>query len=244
MKKTRIFAHRGASGYAPENTLEAFDLAVRQKAAGVELDVHICRSGELVVTHDETVERVSDGEGAVCDMTLKELKALHFNRTFPTYRDAGIPTLEEVFELLSPTGLMINIELKNSLIEYPDLERRVLELTERKFSPDRVIFSSFNHQSMLRMKSLDPSLYCGLLYEASLVKPWIYARELGMDALHPAFSQVITPGGFCRDAQEAGIQVNTWTADRKEDIRKVLTEGADILITNYPDRARYIRENN
>ena len=121
-----IFGHRGASAYAPENTLEAFELAAKMGAHGVELDVHICRSGELVVTHDETVERVSEGEGRVADMTLSELKALHFNRTHPEYKDARIPTLQEVFRLLRPTGMRINIELKNSQIDYPELEKRVL----------------------------------------------------------------------------------------------------------------------
>ena len=116
-----IFAHRGASGYAPENTLEAFRLAVEQGAHGVELDVHLCRSGELVVAHDETVDRVSDGHGRIQDLSLRDLKALRFNRTHPEFADARIPTLEEVFELLAPTPLRINIELKNSVIDYPDL---------------------------------------------------------------------------------------------------------------------------
>ena len=234
---TRIFAHRGASGYAPENTLEAFELAARLGADGVELDVHICRDGELVVTHDETIERVSDGTGFVKDLSLKELKSLRFDRTHPDYADARIPTLKEVLELVAPTDMGLNIELKNSLIDYPGLERRVVELTARMMSLDRVIFSSFNHESMLRMKALDQGLYCGLLYEASLVKPWLYGAELQMDALHPHFSQVITPGGFCAEVHKAGLQVNTWTVNEQQDIDRVLREGADILITNYPDKA-------
>ena len=169
---TRIFAHRGASGYAPENTLEAFDLAVRQGAHGVELDVHLCRSGELVVAHDETVDRVSDGSGTLRSLSLKELKALRFNRTHPEYTDARLPLLSEVFQLLRPTGLCINIELKNSVVDYPLLEQKVLDAAAREFDLNRVIFSSFNHYSMLRMKKLAPSVPCGLLYEAALVRPW------------------------------------------------------------------------
>ena len=230
-----IFAHRGASAYAPENTLEAFDMAAKMGAHGVELDVHICRSGELVVTHDETVERVSEGEGRVADMTLSELKTLHFNRTHPEFKDARIPTLQEVFQLLRPTGMRINIELKNSMIDYPDLEKRVIELAEHEDMLGKVLFSSFSHESMLRVKRIDPSLYCGLLYEASLVKPWAYAVALGVDAIHPHFSELITPGGECALAHKAGIQVNTWTVNKPEDLRAVLAEGADILITNYPD---------
>ncbi|MDO4866735.1 MAG: glycerophosphodiester phosphodiesterase [Clostridia bacterium] len=235
--KMKVFAHRGASAYAPENTLEAFDQAVEMGADGIELDVHICKSGELVVTHDETVERVSNGFGWVKDLTLSELKGLQFNKTHPEFQTARIPTLQEVFQRLRPTRISLNIELKNSLIDYPDLERKVIELADREGMTDRVLFSSFNHQSMLRVKAIRPELFCGLLYEASLVKPWAYAVALGMDAIHPHYSAVITPGGACLDAHKAGIAVNTWTVNTNEDITKVIREGVDILITNKPDLA-------
>ena len=240
--KQKIYGHRGASAYAPENTLEAFEKAAQMGADGVELDVHLTRDGELVVTHDETIERVSDGSGFVKDLTLKELKALRFNKTHPEYRDARIPTLEEVFSLLKPTGLEINIELKNSLIDYPELEKKTIELAARTFPLDRILFSSFNHYSMQRVKAIDKSLQCGLLYTATLVEPWEYAKKAGADALHPDFAEVITPGGMCARAHEAGIRVNTWTVNSVEDIRKVLREGADIVITNYPDIACQERE--
>lgn len=235
--KTLIFGHRGASGYAPENTLEAFELAARMGAGGVELDVHICRSGELVVAHDETVDRVSDGSGMIRDLTLSQLKSFRFNRTHPEYPDARIPLLSEVFQLLRPTGLMINIELKNSIVDYPDLERRAMEETARHFDPARVLFSSFNHHSMLRMKALDASVPCGLLYEAVLVRPWEYAKKLGMDAIHPHYSEVILPPGECAAAHAAGVRVNTWTVNTPDAMDAVLREGADILITNFPDQA-------
>ena len=235
--KTRIYGHRGASGAAPENTLEAFELAAAMGADGVELDVHLCRTGELVVAHDETVDRVSDGSGRIADLSLKELKSLTFNRLHPEYSHARLPLLSEVFELLKPTGLSINIELKNSIIAYPDLERRALESAARDFDLDRILFSSFNHHSMLRMKQLDPSVSCGLLYEAVLVRPWEYAAALGMDALHPQYPQVLIPGGECAAAHAAGIRVNTWTVNTPEAMEDVIREGADILITNYPDQA-------
>ena len=230
-----IFGHRGASAYAPENTLEAFKLAADMGAHGVELDVHICKSGELVVAHDETVDRVSDGHGLIKDMTLSELKALHFNKTHPEYKDARLPTLQEVFQLLRPTGLRINVELKNSYIDYPELEKKVIELAVKESMLNKLIFSSFNHRSMLRVKEIDRNLYCGLLYEASLIKPWAYAVALGVDAIHPHYSEVITPGGECAEAHKAGIQVNTWTVNTRESLNAVLREGGDVLITNYPD---------
>ena len=238
---TRIYGHRGASGYAPENTLEAFELAAKMGADGVELDVHLTRDGIPVVTHDERVERVSNGTGRVAEMTLKELKALRFNRTHPEYPFARIPTLQEVFDLLRPTTLGINIELKNSLIDYPGLEEKVIDLAAKGFDLKRVIFSSFSHRSMVRVKEADQSLTCGLLYEASMIRPWDYARRLGMDALHPHYSEVLLPGGECAQAHREGIRVHTWTVNDPEDMAAVMREGADVLITNVPDLACQVR---
>ena len=235
--KQYIDAHRGASGYAPENTLEAFELAVRQGAYGVELDVHITADGYLVVAHDETVDRCSNGEGLIARMTLRELKALRFNKTFPEYANATIPTFREVLELLAPAGLHVNVELKNSLIDYPDLERRCVEEAAAAGMLERMLFSSFNHHSMVRMKQLDKGLRCGLLYECTMVEPWNYAVSLGMDALHPHFSEVLVPGGECEAAHAAGLEVNPWTVNDEDDLRRVIAAGADRIITNYPDRA-------
>ena len=231
-----VYGHRGASGYAPENTLEAFELAVQQGAHGVELDVHLSRDGELVVAHDETIERVSDGTGRLCDHSLSELKRLRFNKTHPEYQNARIPTLGEVFELLAPTGLKVNVELKNSLIDYPDLEARCVELAARMGMTQRVLYSSFNHHSLLRLKAIDPSIPCGILYECTMVKPWEYAHALGMNALHPHFSELLIPGE-CDSAHALGLEVNPWTVNEEADILMACRAGADRLITNYPDRA-------
>ena len=231
-----VYGHRGASGYAPENTLEAFELAAKQGAYGVELDVHLSRDGELVVAHDETVERVSDGEGWIKDQTLRELKTLRFNKTHPEYADARMPTLAEVYALLKPYGLHVNVELKNSLIDYPNLERLCIELAARMGMTERVLYSSFNHHSLLRVKGIDPKLPCGLLYECSMVHPWEYAQKLQMNALHPHFSELQIPGE-CENAHALGLEVNPWTVNEEGDLRMVALAGADRIITNYPDRA-------
>ena len=127
-------------------------------------EIILLKDGELVVAHDETIERVSNGEGLICEMTSAELKKLHFNRTHPEYEHATIPTLREVFELMKPAGLMINIEMKNSRIFYKNLEEKVLKLVDELGMADKVLYSSFNHHSMLHMKAIDPKLRCGLLY--------------------------------------------------------------------------------
>ena len=114
--KSKVWAHRGASAYAPENTLEAFRLGAEQGADGVELDVQLSKDGQLVVIHDETIDRVSDGHGYVRDYSLEELKKFVFNKTHPEYADARIPTLGEVYDLLKPLGLEINVEIKTGLL--------------------------------------------------------------------------------------------------------------------------------
>ena len=236
-----IFGHRGASGYAPENTLEAFELAAKLGADGVELDVQIARDGELVVAHDETIERVSEGEGLICEQTTTQLKKLHFNRTHPEFEHATIPTLREVCELLKPTGLWINMELKNSRIFYENLEEKCAKLVYETGMEGRVFYSSFNHHSMRRMKQIDAGYTCGLLYEATMIEPWQYARSLGMDAIHPHFSELLIPGE-AEQAHALGMKVNGWTPNTEKEMRDALLAGADTVISNYPDKALKVRE--
>ena len=126
-EKTKVWAHRGASGYAPENTLDAFRKAVEMGADGIELDVQMTKDGELVVIHDETIDRVSNGKGWVKDYTYEELKKFNFNKTHLEYTKEEIPTLEQVYLLIKPTNLTINVEIKTGIVFYPGIEGRVLE---------------------------------------------------------------------------------------------------------------------
>ena len=113
--KTKVWAHRGASAYAPENTLEAFELAVEQHADGVELDVQLTKDGKLAVIHDETIDRTCNGSGAVKNFTMAQLKQFSCNKTHLEYPSAVIPELKEVLNLLKPTDLTVNIELKTGV---------------------------------------------------------------------------------------------------------------------------------
>lgn len=231
-----VYAHRGASGYAPENTLEAFELAAKMGAYGVELDVHIAKDGEIVVAHDETIDRVSDGSGYICQMTTAELKRFRFNKTHPECADATLPTLREVYELLKPYGLHVNVELKNSVIFYERLEEKCVELAAQMGMTDRVLYSSFNHYSLVHLKEMDASIPCGALYHATLVRPWEYAHSLGLNALHPHMSELLVKGE-CEQAHALGLEVNPWTVNTPEHLRAVIAAGADRIITNFPDRA-------
>lgn len=233
-----ICGHRGASGYAPENTLEAFQLAVDLGADAVELDVQLTRDGQLLVAHDETIDRVSNGTGPIAAQTLAALKKYDFNRLHPEYEGAKAPTLNEVFELLKPTRLTINVELKNSINPYPGMEERCLALAAQMGMEDRIIYSSFNHYSLLRVKEIDNRAVCGLLFSDILVRPWKYAREVGVEALHPHYGQTIFFEDFCQKAHEANLAVNVWTVNFERDMKRVIELGCDMMITNYPDRAR------
>lgn len=237
----KLFAHRGASAYAPENTLEAFELAVKMGADGVELDVHMARDGELVVAHDEEIGRVANGIGLICNMTTAELKKHRFNRTHPEFKDATIPTLREVYELLKPTGLHINTELKTSRIRYEHMEEKCIKLADELGMTDRVLYSSFNLTSLRLLKRIDPRVRVGLLRtpigkinDRKIVDPWGLAHLLGIDAIHPHFSELL----LFNEAEKAhalGMQVNVWTVNDAEDMRKCLAAGADMLIGDYPD---------
>ena len=145
---TKVFAHRGASGYAPENTLEAFALAGEQGAQGIELDVQLTKDGEVVVIHDETIDRVSTGKGAVRDYTLEELRRFSFHNHKKEYEGVQIPTLREVLEQVKPGGMEVNIELKTGIYWYPGLEEKTVELVKAAGMENRVIYSSFNHYSV------------------------------------------------------------------------------------------------
>jgi glycerophosphoryl diester phosphodiesterase len=122
LAKTKIYAHRGASGwdtkYAPENTMPAFEKAIKMGADGIELDVQLTKDSVIVICHDERIDRTSDGIGWLKDYTLKELREFSFSKTHPEYGDIKIPTLREFLEFFTLTGKGLNIELKTGLFYY------------------------------------------------------------------------------------------------------------------------------
>lgn len=237
----KVWGHRGASAYAPENTLEAFALAIEQGADGVELDVQLTKDGQVVVIHDETIDRTSDGAGLVKDHTLAELRQLDFGILHPevsprTGSKVCIPTLEEVFRLIKPYDLTVNIELKTGIILYEGLEEKVLRLTAEAEMEERVIYSSFYHPSLMKLKALNPSCKTGLLYSDGWIDVAGYAKNLGIDALHPALYHMQDPELVSR-ANALGLNVHVWTVNQKTDMDRLAARGVDVIITNYPDRA-------
>lgn len=239
MKQIQVYAHRGASHYAPENTLPAFDLAARQGADGIELDVHLTRDNRLVVIHDETLDRTTDGTGWVKDHTLTELKTLCADNHMPGFADARIPTLREVLELVRPTGLRVNIELKTSILWYDGIEQKTLELVQAMGMQDRVIYSSFNHYSIEKVRQLAPGAETAYLYSDIICDVERYAAAHGVRGLHPGLWNV-KMGDLLQVYLNSGLAVRVWTVNDARDLRWLMEAGADV-ITNDPRLALEIR---
>ena len=236
VRETKVWAHRGASGYRPENTMEAFELAIKQGADGIELDVHTSADGQLIVIHDETVDRVTDGTGLVGEKTLKELKDLKVSTPAEPEGIYRIPTLQEVLDLMRTTDMMVNIELKNSICFYPGMEEKVLKAVKEAKMEEQLIYSSFNHYSLLQLKQLDQNVQTGILFSDGWVNPAMYAKNLGINAVHPAVYHLKYPQ-FREEVKRAGLKMHVWTADKPEHIQLVKEAGAEAVITDYPDRA-------
>ncbi len=236
---TQIWAHRGASAYAPENTIPAFRLALDQGAEGIELDVQRTADGALVVIHDETIDRTSNGFGRVKDLTLEDLRRMDFSNGFIGHRNVRIPTFTEILDLIRPTGAILNVELKNAIEPYPGLEVEAAAMVADAGMTDRVLFSSFNHISLAGLRGVVPPSQIGLLYSDGLYNPWQYARWIGAGALHPDWTALRQPD-YVWLAHEAGIKVHVWTVDEERDVAHAVEIGVDSVVTNFPDRARRV----
>lgn len=241
MAYTKIFAHRGASGYAPENTISAFKKAIDLKADGIELDVHLSKDGKLVVMHDENLKRTTNKTGLISDYTLSELKQFDAGSWFSSeFQGEKIPTLEEVFDLICPTDLIINIEIKSGYRIYPNIEQKVLKCIKDFNMKNRCIISSFDHYSLVRVKELEPNIKTGLLYGESLYEPWEYAKSVSVNALHPDYNTF--DKDFIKEAFKHKFEINPYTVNNDDAIKFLASNMITGIITNYPDKARKIVE--
>jgi len=233
---TQVWAHRGASAYAPENTLTAFKEAVDLGADGIELDVHLTDDGEIVVAHDDTIDRCSDGTGLIAQKTLAELSLLNFATQWPGHAPERIPTLSQVLELMKPTGLEVNIELKSATVIYPDIEARAVALVKSLGMENRVIYSSFNHYSLMLVRKADPDARIGLLYQCAMVDPWVYALHLRAQAIHPYYPTLMVPG-VIEGCRRTSLEINAWTVNNREDCLRLAAASVNAIITDKPDVA-------
>ncbi|WP_438431380.1 glycerophosphodiester phosphodiesterase [Gorillibacterium sp. sgz500922] len=239
-QRTKILAHRGAAGEAPENTMAAFRLAVEQGADGIELDIQMSKDGELIVIHDETLDRTTDGTGLVVKQTAAELRRLDAAKGRSDFRGERLPLLREVLDFLQPTGLALNVELKNGIVLYEGMEEKAVALIREYGMESRTIFSSFNHYSLVKLADLAPEIERAILYTAGLYEPWSYARLVGADALHPLFYSIYPE--IVQGAHAAGVKVRPYTVDDEPTMRRMLACEVDAIITNYPARLKAILE--
>lgn len=245
----RVWAHRGCSMVYPENTLEAFQTAAEIPGiAGIELDVQLTRDGELVVIHDEKVDRTTNGTGRVCDFNLDDIKMLKIESVNST--QTTIPTLEEVFVCLMDIckddnrkeKFLINIELKNSIIRYEGMEEKVLALIEQYNLLDNIVFSSFLPESMGLIKKLQPHAHTGIL-GMSMRECLKEAKQVNADAIHPWI------GGLDLEIESIeklrGISVRAWNGEepffgqdrilREHHMEKHAQFGVTDIFTNVPE---------
>ncbi|NIS60925.1 MAG: glycerophosphodiester phosphodiesterase [Proteobacteria bacterium] len=231
-KKTLNIAHRGASAYRPENTMEAFMEAITLGADSIEMDVRQTVDGHLVLIHDETVERTTDGTGAIAALTIKQVKTL----------DAGmgtrIPTLEEVFSHFVGDEVILNLEIKT-----PGIEIKVVEMVHRLYRRDRVLICSFQPSVLRKIKEADPEMKTGFVVgRARPIKSlaWIRGifplstlRKLKADTLHQHV-QLAHPYLITR-CRRAGVPLYVWVVDEEPEMRRLIRRGIDGISTNLPD---------
>lgn len=309
-------AHRGYSGKFDENTMLAFIKAIEYRADGIETDVQLSKDGALVLIHDETLDRTTNGHGFVKDYTLDELKIFR-TKSVPSVqtlktdaleeiehlkaRDSSIdkfedsevepvkslsnvnindkkilkigeytrdevqyfqkkdgeeiPTLRELLEVFSQSDLkVLNLELKNSVVEYNGLEEKVLNIIDEFNLRDRVVISSFNHMSLIKIREIEKQirklkgkvysnkkLMLGALTEATLANVPKYLQSISVECYHPYFPSILNKD-YMDGIKKAGIKVNTYTVNDTEDMKKVMSAGVDSIITNEVEVLNLVRE--
>ncbi|MGD9396966.1 MAG: glycerophosphodiester phosphodiesterase family protein [Candidatus Thorarchaeota archaeon] len=221
--KPIVIAHKGASGYAPENTLLSFQRAIDLEAHMIELDLRETLDGELVCVHDPTVDRTTNGIGAIHELTYKELRGL----------DAGegehIPLLTEVLRLASGK-IKVNIDLK--VIE---VEQKLLDLIEDYKMIQDVLVSSFFHGTLGALRDLSENIETAVLIEVPIDDLVVYALDFNVNAINPDHKLVTLE--LVEEAHSVGLKVYPWTVNDLQTMKQLLAFGVDGLITDYPDRA-------
>jgi glycerophosphoryl diester phosphodiesterase len=231
-------AHRGASALAPENTMAAFEKAVELEADAIELDLHVSRDGELVVIHDQTLDRTTDGQGPVHARSLQALKQLDAGRWFGE-RFAGqqIPTLAEVLDRFAGKVLLA-LEVKAGSAFFRGIEERVVAVLREHRAISQVAVASFDHHALLRLKELEPHLRTTALLVGRPVPIPMIAEACKVEAMALECSLVTkTEGEACR---AAGVQLVVWVVNEPARMRYFVDLGVDGIITDRPDLLRQV----
>ena len=235
---TSIWAHRGSRLRAPENTIPAFELAIAEGADGIELDVHLTADGRLVVRHDPDVTFPDGSTALIRDLTFDQVRGVDVGTE--ASGATRIPELVEVFELLAPTSLVLNVEVKNGPVLYQGIEDAVIAAHRASDMAGRLVYSSFNHLTLVALREREPSIAIAPLYEEALVDPWAYALRMGTDAAHPYYLTLGLPG-MIEGFEAAGVKARAWTVNAEADMRALIGAGIDAIVTDDPAAAVAVR---
>lgn len=227
----KTLAHRGLSASYPENTLIAFQEAAKLNCWGVEFDVHLTKDNKLVVIHDESIKRTSNGTGFVKDLTLAELKTYDFGSWFDSkFADQQIPTLAEVLEIFKNTQHQINIEIKSDIFEYPGIEMLVANEIEAFQLQERVIVSSFNHETIMRFQQMMSNVNCALLFASLIINLEDYVRQFHCNAIHIPYYYGMR--SIIQRVIKQGITVRTYTVNNKAIAEQMQQLGVDAIFSD------------
>ncbi|HOW28754.1 MAG TPA: glycerophosphodiester phosphodiesterase family protein [Elusimicrobiota bacterium] len=240
-KSPFVIGHRGAMGYAPENTLASYTLAWKMGVDAVECDVHLSRDGRIVVMHDETLDRTTNGTGPIQRASWKKIMRLDAGSWFhPRYRRERVLPLGRLLRWVrgkrtkAARPLSLVIEIKNEKVKYRGIAEKVVRAVEKEGMTDRVILISFDHAVVRRIKQIQPRLMTGILYYKAMRDPVSHARRYLADALFPR--RHLVTRSLLKKARQEGLVVATWTVNERSDMKKMIAAHVDGIASNYPDR--------
>ncbi|APB31378.1 hypothetical protein BHY08_05765 [Vagococcus teuberi] len=241
-KMTKVIAHRGSKGTHPENTLPAFQEAIDVKADGIELDVQLTCDGKLVVIHDEKLNRTTNAKGWVKDLTLAEIKQLDAGSWFDErFKDTKIPTLEEVLALLKINQFrgLLNIELKTDRIEYLGIEQKVLRAIEEADVSFTIVLSSFNRDTLRRLKALDKTYEIAFIAFGNKYDIAWLDKHRDVNSFHPDIRWLKR-----HIDQTTHIEnVRPWTVNKEADMVFCIEQKLAGMFTDFPKKALEVRDN-
>jgi len=241
-KKMLIYAHRGASKVAPENSLSAFKMAKELGADGIEIDVMYSKDNHIMVHHDFNLGRCEDGEGLIKDFTYFELRKLDIGSKFDEkFKGEKIPSIEETLKFCKENDMLLNIEVKTGSPYDVGIEEKLVELIKRYEMNDKVIYSSFNHYSLLFIKKICKDAKVAVLTQCLMVNPWEYLKLHDIDGYHPHY--LAMSDKVVKKMRHRDLFVNPYTVDDEKYIQKMIDSKVNAIITNVPDIAVAIRDN-
>ncbi|MCX7025946.1 MAG: glycerophosphodiester phosphodiesterase family protein [Spirochaetes bacterium] len=234
--KTLVVGHRGADGYAPENTMLSFEKGLQCGADLLELDIHVSLDGELMIMHDSEVDRTTDGTGPIENMTLAQINKLDAGVKFnPKFKGVRVPTLRELLDW-SKDKIPLVIEIKGNPFPAPGIEEKLIKmLREYNLIPETMVIS-FHHECMKRFKKTEPALATGLLLMGELVDPLQTLKSCNADSWRPGW-QYWTKEKV-EAVQKSGVTASTWNADIESVMDRIVPMGLASIGSNFPDRLR------